>query len=158
VPSEIGFCKALKELDLSNNLIKELPREFVECSKLQTLTLNGNRLTRMQSSLVVAMANLEYLYLARNDIGEIEDLGEVGWKQAALRVVDLDRNRLASVPSSLLKDSKVHNLNLRDNLIKRSQLMKMEGLEEYQARRKQRMDIVVTNNLDVDYNICGLTS
>ena len=36
--------------------------------------------------------------------------------------------------------------------------MKMEGLEAYQARRKVKMDLVVSNNLDVDYNICGLTS
>jgi hypothetical protein len=39
----------------------------------------------------------------------------------------------------------------------KKELMKMEGLEEYQTRRKVKMDIVVNNNLDVDYNICGLT-
>ncbi len=58
----------------------------------------------------------------------------------------------------MLKDSRLHNMNLRGNLIKKAQLMRMEGLEEYQARRKLRMDIVVNNNLDVDFNICGLTS
>ena len=67
-------------------------------------------------------------------------------------------NKLSQVPTGLLKVSKVHNLNLKDNLIKKSQLMKMEGLEEYQARRKVKMDLVVNNNLDVDFNICGLSS
>ena len=58
----------------------------------------------------------------------------------------------------MLKDSKLHNLNIGGNKVKKAQLMRMEGLEEYQARRKLRMDIVVNNNLDVDFNICGLTS
>lgn len=58
----------------------------------------------------------------------------------------------------MLKLSKIHNLQLKDNMIKKNQLIKMEGLEEYQARRKVKMDLVVNNNLDVDFNICGLTS
>ena len=73
-------------------------------------------------------------------------------------MIDLEGNQLATVPTPMLKDSKLHNLNLRGNFIIKPQLMRMEGLEEYQARRKLRMDIVVNNNLDVDFNICGLTS
>jgi len=70
----------------------------------------------------------------------------------------LEANRVGHLHSELLSESKVHNLNLKGNNIKKAQLMKMEGLEAYQARRKVKMDLVVTNNLDVDYNICGLTS
>jgi hypothetical protein len=75
-----------------------------------------------------------------------------------LKVIDFESNQISHLPTGLLKSSKVHNLNLRGNSIKKSQLMKMEGLEEYQARRKLKMDIVVNNNLEVDFNICGLTS
>ena len=78
-------------------------------------------------------------------------------KASPLRVLDLSFNQIQSIPTVILKDSKLHNLNLQANAIKRQQLMKMDGLEEYQQRRKVKMDIVVNNNLDVDYNICGLT-
>ena len=50
----------------------------------------------------------------------------------------------------------MHNLNLKDNHITRNQLMYMEGIQEYQDRRKIKMDIVVQNNLDVNYDLCGL--
>ena len=56
----------------------------------------------------------------------------------------------------MFRDSKLHNLNLRDNHIKRSDLMRMEGINEYQARRTVKMDVVVHNNLDVNYDLCGL--
>ena len=80
------------------------------------------------------------------------------WASSSLKVVDLSNNQLPHIPSGLLKCSRVHNLNLQGNLIRKAQLMKMDGLEEYQARRKVKMDVVVNNNLDVDFNICGLTS
>ena len=60
------------------------------------------------------------------------------------------------MPPVLFKESKVHNLNLKDNHITRNQLMYMEGIQEYQDRRKIKMDIVVQNNLDVNYDLCGL--
>ena len=34
--------------------------------------------------------------------------------------------------------------------------MHMDGINEYQDRRKTKMDIVVNNNLDVNYELCGL--
>ena len=34
--------------------------------------------------------------------------------------------------------------------------MKMDGIDEYQNRRKVKMDIVVQQNLDVNYDLCGL--
>ena len=80
------------------------------------------------------------------------------WGNSSLKIADMENNQLSAVPSILMKESKIHNLNLRGNIIKKAQLMRMDGLEEYQARRKLRMDIVVNNNLDVDFNICGLSS
>ena len=72
-------------------------------------------------------------------------------------MLDMSFNKLVTIPGGILKESRLHNLNLQGNGIKRKELMRMDGLEEYQERRKVKMDIVVKNNLDVDYNICGLT-
>jgi hypothetical protein len=55
------------------------------------------------------------------------------WKQSALKVLDLQGNKLSHdrIPCEMLKESKIHNLNLMGNGIKRAELMRMEGLEEY---------------------------
>ena len=46
--------------------------------------------------------------------------------------MDLESNVLSRVPVGVLKDSKVHNMNLKGNKISKKELMGMEGVDEYQ--------------------------
>ncbi|TNV78839.1 hypothetical protein FGO68_gene15172 [Halteria grandinella] len=157
IPKEVGNAKLLREMDLSDNQITSVPLEIQGCIKLNILTLSGNQLKDV--SVLFKVPALEYLYVSKNQLSSIYtgDESSLEWSECPLKVLDMEANQIAHIPSQLLKASRIHNLNLKGNLIKRAQLMKMEGLEEYQARRKIKMDLVVNNNLDVDQNICGLT-
>ena len=98
--------------------------------KLQTLTLSNNELTTFDASIFFAASALEYLYISQNQLaGFTEELDIVS--ASPLRVLDLSFNKLHQIPSIILKESKIHNLNLQGNEIKRQQLMKMEVLDEY---------------------------
>ena len=157
LPSSLAQATSLKDLDLSSNAFTAFPPPLASLPHLQTLSLSHNSLTAFDASFLT-LPSLEYLYLSHNLIAAFAEVAppEV-YEKTAIRVLDLSFNRLATIPSGIMKGSRVHNLNLQGNAIRRKELMRMDGLEEYQERRKVKMDIVVKNNLDVDYNICGLT-
>eukprot|EP00347_Sterkiella_histriomuscorum_P009864 403339582 len=158
IPNEISSLINLREIDLSHNQIKTLPDSLAQCSKLTVISMNNNQLTQFSLALLRLPA-LEFLYLAHNQITQLpaqSDEQVTMWRQSGLKVIDLESNDIYHVPAIVFKESKVHNLNLKDNHIKRNQLMNMEGIQEYQDRRKIKMDIVVNNNLDVNYDLCGL--
>ena len=99
--------------------------------------------------------------MAHNEIAVLPGLDpehEALWKKSQLKVLDLESNSVYEVPPVIFKNSRIHNFNLKDNHIKRNQLMNMDGINDYQARRKLKMDIVVNNNLDVNFDLCGLDS
>lgn len=61
------------------------------------------------------MPGLEFLYLAHNQIGEIPEDNSALWGKSALKVLDFEGNRLKHIPSAMFIESKLHNLNLKDN-------------------------------------------
>ena len=56
----------------------------------------------------------------------------------------------------MLADSSVHNLNLKGAAILKKDFTKIEELDAYIERRKNRMNQAVANNLDVNYDVCGI--
>jgi len=158
LPPSLALATALKDLDLSSNAFTAVPPPLASLPHLQTLSLSHNSLTAFDPAFLT-LPSLEYLYLSHNLIAVFAEIAlpDEVYEKSAIRVLDLSFNRLTTIPAGMLKGSRVHNLNLQGNAIRRKELMRMDGLEEYQERRKVKMDIVVKNNLDVDYNICGLT-
>ena len=55
-----------------------------------------------------------------------------GWTHSLLKVLDLEGNALFKIQEAVFKDSKIHNLNLKDNHIDRKTLMAIDGLDLYQ--------------------------
>jgi Leucine-rich repeat (LRR) protein len=151
------MATSLKELDLSSNAFTVVPPGLTSLPHLTTLSLSHNFLAIFDSAFL-KLPSLEYLYLSHNVIATFAEVASPElYKSSSIRVLDMSFNKLVTIPGGILKESRLHNLNLQGNGIKRKELMRMDGLEEYQERRKVKMDIVVKNNLDVDYNICGLT-
>lgn len=138
----------MKELDLSHNLLRSVPHLLVNCQALKILTLSHNLISEF-SIAFIKLPTLEYLYLAFNEVTILPD--DPAWKGCNLKVLDLESNSIYEVPSVILRDSKIHNLNLKDNHIERKQLQMIEGFGEYEERRKIKMDVVVNNHLDANF-------
>jgi len=49
--ADVRFCQKLTTLDVSNNNIKDLPNYLGLMAKLVRLSLEGNQLTRIRSSI-----------------------------------------------------------------------------------------------------------
>ena len=100
---------------MSNNQIKGIPEEMTKLTKLQIITLSNNQLKIFDTAVYLSLPSLEFLYLQHNQISSIQQYD--GWSKSSLKVIDLEGNQLATVPTPMLKDSKLHNLNLRGNFI-----------------------------------------
>ena len=78
----------LKEIDLSNNLLKD---EDTQClKKLETLNLANNHISSIQS-------DLKSPNLSQNHIGDIRDVGDIDFKQKQGMIVDLSFNKIERV-------------------------------------------------------------
>ena len=80
---------------------------------LKILTLNNNHIANFNPCLLKIM-HLEFIYLSHN---EITKLPEEDWGENNIKILDLEANSLYDIPNKVLTDSKVYNLNLKDNHI-----------------------------------------
>lgn len=81
-------------LDLSHNLIADIPGWLADAPKVRELRLNGNLLTSIDLP-ISSMANLRELQLQSNRIAEIAEDSFAGRR---LLTIDLSGNRLATMP------------------------------------------------------------
>jgi Leucine-rich repeat (LRR) protein len=87
----------LQVLDLSSNLITDIPAWLADAPKLRELRLDGNRLTSIDFP-ISSMPDLRELRLQSNFIAEIAEDALSGRR---LLSIDLSENRLASMPPIL---------------------------------------------------------
>ncbi|KAK9159165.1 hypothetical protein Scep_005739 [Stephania cephalantha] len=148
LPSSLGGLTNLKELHLTGNRLSSLPIEIGFLSQLQILKANSNRLTSIPSS-VGDCNSLAELDLASNLLSELpETLGNL----RNLKVLHLTNNGLKSVPSTLLKKcSELVTLVLHGTEITEDVLRRMEGWEEFDARRRSK------HQKQIDFGV-GLSS
>ncbi len=98
-------------LDLSNQYLNVLPREFLRLSALEELNLNNNRLTTLPDYLF-ELVTLEKLILAKNQLTILPE--KIG-KLVHLKELDLSYNKLSSLPESLGELSLLEFLDLSYN-------------------------------------------
>ncbi|XP_049887210.1 leucine-rich repeat-containing protein 57 [Pectinophora gossypiella] len=154
LPEAIMNLRKLEMLNVSNNLISSLPQSFSNLNNLKQVYLNNNRLKQFPTQLL-GLTNLEVVELSNNKIIEIpfgmsnfyaaelnlsqneisvisEDLHEA----PKLKILRLEENCLSldAIKPSLLRDSKIHTINLDGNLFESKQLASLEGYNEYTER------------------------
>ncbi len=141
----------LRELDLSDNCISQLPEEISTLSRLSTLRLSGNSLESLPECLsklkhlrildassnplssfpgcIIGMHSLQELLLS--DVG-LENIPDSVGKMTKLSVLDLRENLLSSLPESLsgLKKLKVLILGQNDFSELPRVISKLSNLEE----------------------------
>ena len=146
VPDRIKDFKNIRDINVSNNLLTDLPFKHIPTEKLLKLTANNNRLKNLSSG-ISRLSNLRFLFLGKNmfeefptEITELPNLrrlffhdnfitnlpSEIGnFKQ--LRVLVLcDNKSLSELPEEIIKLDKLQALDLRDTKITKLP----EGLSE----------------------------
>ena len=103
----------LKELELSEEGLRCLPKEIGYFTGLQDLNLNGNALVALPSALGW-LVHLQRLSAACNRLSQLPAaIGEL----AKLEVLELDDNKLTSLPSELVRLSRLKSLSLKNNYL-----------------------------------------
>jgi len=166
LPDSIGNITPLKVLEIHHNQLEDLPSSFKNLTKLENLDLAHNLLTS-QSLSVVASPNLHVLNLDYNALDSIatlpyskfaahlNELSACGNKIAdipadlsqlhALISLLLSRNQIAVLPSEMgnLKEQKLKHINLDENPLKDSRIMKI--LHKEKAPVKMLLEYIRKN-------------
>ncbi|KOB68881.1 Leucine-rich repeat-containing protein 57 [Operophtera brumata] len=154
LPNSIVNMKKLEVLNISNNLVTALPLSFSNLSNLKQVYLNNNNLVFFPLQLL-GLPNLEVVELSNNKItviptgmsdfhatelnlsqNQLSQISEDMHKAPRLKILRLEENCLTldAIRPSLLRDSKLHTLNLDGNLFESKQLVSVEGYNEYTER------------------------
>ncbi|CAL8130660.1 unnamed protein product [Orchesella dallaii] len=123
IPGDLGFLTFLNTLNLANNQIKELPQDIGGLTGLRSLDVSENYLTCCPKSFREFL-HLEVLYMQRNKITELPDLG--GCK--ALKEIYMQNNALVEFSSETFAVTRVQLLDFRANKIE-TLLITKEDLE-----------------------------
>lgn len=113
IPQALGQMR-LTEIDLSGNALQnhqwEWLREHAIQSSLQSLNISSNNLTYFPTNLIYCRV------LIRLDlqINHLQKLPFAVWKMSRLRILNLARNQLASIPESMTR-MKLDQLDLSEN-------------------------------------------
>lgn len=115
---------------------------------MKKLDLSYNRIT----TLNIENKQLENIDLSYNNISEINDL-----KTPNLITINLSFNKLYIIPNFLFLLPLLNSIVLTQNFISRSQLLQMEGFDEFNKRRIDRINKGIQSNIINEMDICGLT-
>lgn len=154
LPNSLVNLRKLEMLNVSNNFISLLPQGFQSLSNLKQIYLNNNKFKEFPLQLL-GLTNLEVVELSNNKITEIPNgmenfyAAELNLSQneisvisddlhqaPKLKILRLEENCLSldAIKPSLLRDSKIHTLNMDGNLFESKQLASVEGYSEYTER------------------------
>ncbi|KAI8429723.1 hypothetical protein MSG28_000284 [Choristoneura fumiferana] len=146
LPDSISKLKNLKHLNVELNKLEALPTSLANLKKLEFVNASNN---------VLGLKNLEVLELSHNKItgipsgmydlfvtelnisqNEISFISEDLHQAPRLKILRLEENCLSleAIKPSLLRDSKIHTVNLDGNLFETKQLALLEGYNEYIER------------------------
>ncbi|XP_026764154.2 leucine-rich repeat-containing protein 57 [Galleria mellonella] len=154
LPNSLGNLKKLELFNISNNFVSSLPQSFANLINLKHVYLNNNKFKEFPTQLL-RLNNLEVVELSNNKItkipegmsefhamelnlsqNEISIISEDLHQAPRLKILRLEENCLSldAIQPSLLRDSKIHTINLDGNLFEAKQLASVEGYNEYTER------------------------
>ncbi|KAI5710885.1 hypothetical protein M8J76_009226 [Diaphorina citri] len=138
VNSKLFDITSIRELDLSHNLIQNLPPDLLNLRHLVYMNLENNKLETIDIDFnfghlrelnlssnkfqqipkcIFHLDNLEILILNNNDIEEINQPEKLV-KMQKLTVLDLSNNNIRKIPYELGLAQQLHHLNLVGNCFK----------------------------------------
>lgn len=127
IPRSINQLKNLKQINLSSNNLNVLPKELCEITQLDFLDLSLNMIEKIDD--YIKDLNCIEVNLNENRIKSISDSIA---KCPRLKVIRVEQNLLEikSIPVSLLQNSQVSLINFDGNLFNQKQFEQIEGYEK----------------------------
>lgn len=131
LPDSFLNLSNLKQIYLNNNKFKTFPKQLLGLHSLEVIDLSNNKMTEIPSG----MSNL-YVTELNVSQNEISTLSEDLYLAPRLKILRLEENCLSldAILPSLLRDSKIHTINVDGNLFEPKQLASLEGYNEYTER------------------------
>jgi len=111
LPEEIGTATTLRVLILNGNVLKSLPHSIGKLVRLEKLEANNNELTTLPKD-IGRLSMLEELSLSGNPLAE---LPEAVGAMRNLHNLDLSCCRLTSIPEALTLTTRMLDLNIGGN-------------------------------------------
>ena len=136
LPSEIGNCKKLRELILSDNQLDSLPAIIGDLDSLVTLSVNGNRLEKLPRELG-RLQHLEFLDVRNNSLVQLPR--EIGACRS-MKTLIAENNFLSEFSLDTGGCTDLQHLNLSNNAL-RSLPMSITAIRP----RKQFIDVTGNN-------------
>mmetsp|Transcript_15468 Transcript_15468/g.13505 ORF Transcript_15468/g.13505 Transcript_15468/m.13505 type:complete len:153 (+) Transcript_15468:337-795(+) len=151
-------------LKLNCNKIAHIPNEIAQLTSLKTLDLSSNQINDVNP--IIFVTHLTSLNLSHNIINSLrfpsENSQELHLKSSpendftisnTLACLNLSENPLQSIPNALLEHSNLLKLSLENTEITKPDLEKLEGLLAYTERRKDRLDIAIWNDIQINWDL-----
>ncbi|KAI3660187.1 hypothetical protein MP638_004461 [Amoeboaphelidium occidentale] len=113
VPIEVGLLKNLIEIDLSHNEIEEIPLTICALPDLELLDVSFNNI----SVVPMEISNLDKMIILR-----------------------LGHNQIRTLPSEIFTKNDIKIIDYEGNIIQHDKVREIPGYEDYERRRKGRMD------------------
>lgn len=158
IDDEFGKCLLqLSEVVLSNNLLNSIPNSLENLRKLRKIDFSYNRF-ELFPCFLLGISSIEEINISNNQIINYYQLDSDRKISDSLLSLNISNNKLKIVPSFILINSNISMLNLKVNLIKLSQLKETIGYENFLNRRKYLKNKGFDGNLDIDFDICGLSN
>jgi Leucine-rich repeat (LRR) protein len=107
-------CSELKKLSISQNRLKILPNDLLSCTKLEILEINSNRLSSLPTNLGIFIV-LQRLNVYNNNLTELPlSIGLC----VSLKYLNIHSNRLTSLPNTLGSCFQLEYLDVSCNQLK----------------------------------------
>ncbi|EOA82415.1 uncharacterized protein SETTUDRAFT_173222 [Exserohilum turcica Et28A] len=106
----------VQNMDLHGNMLQELPMGLKRLSQLSKLNLSRNKLPMDVFDIIAQIPTLRELKLAENSLEG--DLSPTLCDLTALEVLDLQSNKLTSLPAGLERLTQLRTLNVTDNQLR----------------------------------------
>ncbi|KAL3820954.1 hypothetical protein ACJIZ3_006859 [Penstemon smallii] len=112
IPEEIGSAASLIKFDCSNNRLSSLPSSLGNCINLSEL--KGNKLEMLSNNFIASCTMLMELNASKNLLSSLPE--SIGRLTRLIRL-ELHRNRISSIPSSIKTCSSLLEFYIGNNLL-----------------------------------------
>ncbi|KAI8903181.1 hypothetical protein EDD86DRAFT_196170 [Gorgonomyces haynaldii] len=117
LPQEIGNLTSLEDLSLDYNALVSLPQSFCQLKQLKSLSVAHNQIKSLDFNLFSQFGKLEYLDLSHNQLQSLPpSLGYCGTLKTLLIILNLSGNQLQSV-QGIEKLRTLQQLDLSNNAL-----------------------------------------
>jgi Leucine-rich repeat (LRR) protein len=112
IPRSIKKLKSLRSINLSHNHIKRIPRFLARMNSLEEVDLNYNQIHQLRKRTIKGLRNLKIIQIGANHISSLPENISICKRVESL---NLGKNQLSSIPTSFAELDSLQHLIFYDN-------------------------------------------